>query len=402
MNYRTGNQGFLRQQNLRGIVHHLYENAPISRVDLAKLTGLNKTTVSSLVEELLENKFIRELGADQSTNVGRRSILLDLNPTRGYIVSGEIGANFVDVICTDFKFKILWRHKEPLVKDNQDESLKISFDVLQKAFDFAKEQGNLLGIAVGVHGLLDKNTGTLLFAPTSGWREVSLLEKLKQSFETEIFVDNEANLAALGEQYLGVAQGNSEVLYISIGRGLGGGIVINGQPYNGSTGIAGEFGHLTLFPDGLLCQCGNRGCWETEVSQAALNRQIENSIKNGQTTSLIQKLSTKSQLSVINIVEAAQKGDTTALNALDAVGCNLGIGIASLLNVFNPSLIVLGGELSIAAEYLLPAVHKELKNRSLRWSRENAQIVVARFGSDAAIMGGVASVFQAKLANLRV
>src|SRR5215213_7846140 len=121
-NYRTGNYSHLRHQNLVGIMHHLYENAPISRVDLSRLTKLNKTTVSSLIEELLENEFVREVGIEKTRGVGRNSVLLDLNPNHGYIVSSEIGGNFIHVICPDFSAKILWQHTEPPEKSSWEDA----------------------------------------------------------------------------------------------------------------------------------------------------------------------------------------------------------------------------------------------------------------------------------------
>jgi glucokinase-like ROK family protein len=392
-NYRTGNYSHLRHQNLVGVMHYLYENAPISRVDLSRLTKLNKTTVSSLVDELLENEFILEVGIEKTRGAGRSSVLLDINPAHGYIVSGEVGGNYINVICTDFSARIIWQHKEPLEKAGWADTREQLLEILQRGVDFAKNQGSLLGLALGVHGLFDKETGTLLLAPNSGWQDVPLLSILRERFQTEIFVDNEANLAAIGEQFFGSAKGYSDVLYISLGRGLGGGIVHNGEIYNGETGIAGEFGHITINAEGLLCSCGNYGCWETEVNQAAIVRHL---------TALTTKNSSEADfnLSIADIIEAAERGDRSMLEALNRVGRQLGIGLASLLNTLNPGLIVFGGELSAAADYLLPAARSEMEKRSLKWALKASQMTVARFGSNAAIMGGVGIIFQSVLRKL--
>ena len=375
-------------------MHYLYENAPISRVDLSRLTKLNKTTVSSLVDELLENEFILEVGIEKNKGAGRNSVLLDINPEHGYIVSGEIGGNYINVICTDFSASIIWQHKEPLEKASWEDTREHLLKILKRGVDFAKAQGSLLGLALGVHGLFDKETGTLLLAPNSGWQDVPLLSILRESFHTEIFVDNEANLAAIGEQFFGSAKGHSDVLYISLGRGLGGGIVHNGEIYNGETGIAGEFGHMTLNPYGLLCNCGNYGCWETEVNQAAIIRHL-GEIKTPEPAS-----EDNFNLSIADIIEAAERGDLSMLAALNQVGRQLGIGLASLLNTLNPGLIVFGGELSAAADYLLPAAKSEMEKRSLKWALKASEMTVARFGSNAAIMGGVGIIFQSVLSQL--
>ncbi len=402
--YQTGDQALVRQINLSAILHHLREHAPISRAALAEITGLNKTTVSSLVGELIDNQFVREIGLGSAGSVGRRAMLLKLNPAAGCLVSGEIGVDFISVIAANFAADILWRHQtriDPAM--GQQAIAEQAASLLQQA----REQGlsscrNLLGVAVGVPGLVDLATGTLLFAPNLGWRDVPLRSILQQVFDAPVFVDNEANLAALGEHYFGAARGYEEVLYISVGVGLGGGLVHNGQIYRGVTGVAGELGHMTVDPDGEMCNCGNRGCWETLVSQRALFRHIEQAIQAGQASQLSQMINGDySRLTVPLVAEAARAGDAVALAALDKVGHNLGIGIASLVNALNPELVVFGGILSLTWEFLLPAVTEELKKRTLRWNREATQVVLARHGFDACVMGGLALVLQDTLREPR-
>ncbi|MCD9185027.1 MAG: ROK family transcriptional regulator [Pyrinomonadaceae bacterium] len=397
--YRTGNHGFLRRQNLNGIVQYLYENAPISRIELARLTKLNKTTVSSLIEELIKNNFVKEIGIEKSAGAGRSAVLLGINPQYGFIVSVEIGTDYFYTVCADFSAKIVWKHREAFEASDQEKALQQIFSSIKEAVSFAQQQSGLLGIAVCVHGLIDKERGVLLFAPNSGWRDLPLYEMLKKKFQTEILIDNEANFAALGEQFFGAAVGNGNVLYLSISEGLGGGIVLGGKMYGGARGIAGEFGHLTLFPDGFPCRCGNRGCWETEVSISALHRNIKDEIENNPNTKITAKFSKIEKITVKNAVEAAENGSHIALNSLKKIGRNLGIGLASLLNIFNPDLVVLGGKLSQASDFILPEASKELSARTLSWSLENTRLAVAKFGSDAVIMGGIAAVFQEVLSN---
>lgn len=397
--FQTGNHGFLRRQNLSGIVQYLYENAPISRIELARLTKLNKTTVSSLIEELIRKEFVKEIGIEKSVGAGRNAVLLGINPQYGFIVSVEIGADYFYAVCADFSARIVWKHRETFDNSNQEQTIKLIFSAIKEAVSFAEQQGNLLGIAFCVHGLIDKEKGVLLFSPNSGWRDIPFFEMLKAEFETEILIDNEANFAALGEQFFGAAEGNGDVLYLSISEGLGDGIVLGGKMYGGARGIAGEFGHLTLFPDGIFCRCGNRGCWETEVSISALHRNIKNEIENNSNTKITAKFSEIEKITVENAVESAKNGNQIAINSFEKIGRNLGIGLASLLNIFNPNLIVLGGKLSFASELILPETHKELSARTLSWALENTRVVVAKFGSDAVIMGGIAAVFQKVLNN---
>ncbi len=396
--FRGVNHELMRQQNLSGILHHLHEKAPISRAELAKLIGLNKATVSSLISELIDSQFVYEVGVDSLKRSGRRSVLLKINPARGCIVSGEIGADFVSIICTNFAAEIVWSHRERIRKRTRQASVvERTQSLMKEATEIGRNKcGQVVGVVLGAPGLVDRRTGELLFAPNLGWKNVPLGEMLRQSFSTMAFVDNEANLGALGEQYFGKAKGYDEVLYISAGVGLGGGVVHEGKLMKGSTGFAGEFGHMTMDPRGELCGCGNRGCWETQVSQSALFRHIKESIETG-ASSVLNEMVSRNPLTVPKVVEAARNDDHVALAALKKVGRDLGIGIASLVNALNPRLVVFGGILSLAGEFLLPVAREELRARALRWVESDMQIELSRFGLDSCVMGGVAKVYQSAL-----
>jgi glucokinase-like ROK family protein len=416
--YRTGDQALVRQMNLSVIMHDLRENEPISRAALAEMTGLNKTTVSSLVHELIERRFVEEFGLN-SAGTGRPAMLLRLNPNAGCIVAAEIGVDFVSVIRTDFSAEITWRHREATGRDMGqpailDRVLALLSEATQASFppspkgasapgrDSAVSDVPLLGMAVGVPGLVDEESGTVLFAPNLGWTDVALWSLLRERFDAPIYVDNEANLAALGEYYFGAAQGYKNVLFLSLGVGLGGGIVQDGKLYRGSSGFGGEFGHMTMDPDGLPCNCGNRGCWETQVSSAAVLRTFgqavmgERARRRGDESPYYKR--NPELLTLPMVLDAARGGDAAALQALSEVGRHLGIGVASLVNALNPDLVVLGGRLSAAGEFLLPAVGAELRGRALRWNAEATQVALAEHGADACVMGGVAAVTQAVLA----
>jgi glucokinase-like ROK family protein len=394
--YRTGDQALIRQINLSAILFHLRENAPLSRAALAEITGLNKTTVSSLVGELIKNQFVREVGLE-SGSVGRRAMLLRLNPAAGCVVSGEIGVDFCSVIATDFAAEIIWRHQtriDPAM--GQEAIVEQAVTLLQQAVAQGRSVYPVLwGVAVGLPGLVDQATGRLLFAPNLGWRDVPVRSMLQQALDAPVFVDNEANLAALGECYFGAAQGYEEVLYISAGAGLGGGVVHDGQLCRGVTGVAGELGHMTMDPDGELCSCGNRGCWETLVSQQVLFRRVRQAIEAGRASRLSEAVNGDyGRLTVPMVAEAAQAGDAVARAALARIGHDLGVGMASLVNALNPELVVFGGVLSLAWDFMLPMVREEMQRRALRWNRESAQVVLARHRFDACVMGGVALVLQ--------
>jgi glucokinase-like ROK family protein len=235
----------------------------------------------------------------------------------------------------------------------------------------------------------------LLFAPNLKWRDVPLRKVLSQEFNVPVFVDNDANMAALGERYFGAAQGSEDFVYLSAGVGLGGGIVLDGQLYRGTGGYAGEIGHMTIIGDGPCCNCGNRGCWETLVSQTALINRVRKAIEAGSASRVSQLVKGRlERISIAIIVEAAEEGDKVARQALEETGTYLGIGIANLINAFNPELIIFGGVMSLASDYLLPTIEKTLKERSLTWPWRMARVMASSYGPGACVMGGVALVLH--------
>jgi glucokinase-like ROK family protein len=277
--------------------------------------------------------------------------------------------------------------------------------LLHEAVEHGKTSADkLLGIAVGVPGMVDHSSGTLLFAPNLKWRNVPLLTLLEnESFGVPIYVDNEANMAALGEYYFGAGQGYSEILYLSGNVGLGGGFLSKGQLRRGASGMAAEYGHMTMDPHGELCNCGNYGCWETLVSQNSLYKKIIDATQAGEVNLVAEKIQEQwEQISVEIIVEAAQAGDKVAIRSLEEIGHSLGIGIASLLNALNPEIVVLGGILSIASEFLFPVVNDEIQKRALLWNRESVKVIRAAHGSDACVKGGIATVYQSILSKATI
>jgi glucokinase-like ROK family protein len=401
---QPGDQALVRQINLSLIMHALWTDSPISRARLSQKTKLNKTTVSDLINELNERGFVREIGM-QTSGTGRPATLLTLNPAAGYIVSCEIGVGFVEVLVTDFAPNAIWQIKEPINPGTtQSEIIDRVLALLHEAVKRGKSSADkLLGIAVGIPGMVDHISGNILFAPNLKWRNVPLRALLDaENFGAPIFVDNEANMAALGEHYFGAAQEYSEILYLSGNVGLGGGFLSNGKLRRGASGMAAEYGHMTMDPHGELCNCGNYGCWETLVSQNSLYKKIINAVQSGETSLLTEKVQGQwERLSVEMIVEAAHAGDKVATRSLEEIGHSLGVGIASLLNALNPEIVVLGGILSIASEFLFPVVNEEIQKRALQWNRETVKVVRAAHGSDACAKGGTATVYQSILSQAK-
>lgn len=392
----TADQGLIRKLNTAILLDALRRMAPLSRAELAARTGLNRSTVSAIVNSLLEEGFIQETDL-QSARIGRPGMLLELNPKGGFAVGLELGVDFISVILTDFAAQVQWREK--VASDPDEDQINIldrAAALTQHALDFGLGQGlRPLGIGVGVPGLVDLRQGKLVFAPNLHWNNVPLRLIWSQRFNLPIFVENEANAAALGEYYFGAARGVDNFIYLSAGIGLGSGIVIDGKLFRGSSGYASEVGHMTMDPDGELCGCGKRGCWETQVGPRAVLRRVRKTLESGVSSMLCDMVDADlERITFESVVEAAQMEDPVALRALQEVGERLGVGVANLVNVFNPELIVLGGALNLASSILLPIIERIVLENALPPSCENLRVAPSAHGIDACLMGAVALVLE--------
>jgi glucokinase-like ROK family protein len=404
--YRTGDQNWVRERNLAIALSYLWEaGRPISRTEMVNTSGLNKSTVGSLLAQLQAWSFVKE-GGRSEPRPGRPGMLLDINPDGGRLIGVEIGVGFVSAVVTDMKAEVVWQQKVDVAlaaapsRQHQTRVLESAERLVQAAIAKAVGRHRLLGIGVGVPGLVDHETGTLLFAPNLHWRDVPLRDRWIERFGVPVIVENEANAAALGEQMLGTAKGGDDFIYLSAGVGLGGGLVVHGKLYGGSGGFAGEVGHMTIVPDGPRCNCGNRGCWETLASPTAIIRQVREAIAGGRSPrrALVGDGAPEA-LQMDQVLQAAASGDPVVLEILSEVGRYLGIGIANLINVFNPSLVVMGGVLSLVAPYVLPRAHQEVEARAVAAPRRGVQILVSRFKFDACVMGGVSLILRKILSD---
>lgn len=392
----TADQGLIRKLNTAILLDALRRFAPLSRAELAARTGLNRSSVSIIINSLIEEGLVQETDL-QTSKIGRPGMLLELNPKGGFAIGIELGVDFISVILTDFVASVQWRDQvgsDP--NDDQITILERAADLTQHALDFGLNQGlRPLGIGLGVPGLVDLRQGKLIFAPNLHWNNVPLRLIWSQRFNLPTFVENEANAAALGEYYFGTAQGVDNFIYLSAGIGLGAGIVLDGKLFRGSHGYASEVGHMTVDPNGELCGCGKRGCWETQVGPRAVLRSVRKTIESGVPSTLCDRVEGDlERITFESVVQAASEGDSVTLLALQEVGEKLGIGVANLINIFNPELIVLGGALNRASAILLPIVEEMICDNALPPACENVHVTASAHGIDACLMGAIALVLE--------
>lgn len=371
----------------------------LSRARLAALVGLNRSTVSSIVSELLDMDLVRETELQTSTN-GRPGMLLEINPAGGCAVGIDVNVDFIAVVLADFMSNVVWSKRVESDPTQSQEAILARARVLtQEAIDEGTRLGvRLLGIGVGIPGLVDVDAGTVKFAPNLNWHDVPARKMWRKWFGLPVFLENDANAAALGEYYFGVAQGVRNILYLNGSRGIGGSFVIDGELFRGGNGFAGEVGHMKISSRGELCGCGRRGCWEAVAGQRSVARLIRARLEAGE-ESIIRDM-VKGDLDELNFniaVEAAQKGDNLAVRVLSEVAEYLGLGISNLVNMLNPELVVLGGTLSQAAEIFLPIIEKTVREQAMDEPGSMVRIIPSIYYADACVRGAAALVLDAFL-----
>jgi predicted NBD/HSP70 family sugar kinase len=371
------NQRSVRRHNLGVVLRHVAEHGSRSRAAIAQETGLNKTTVSSLVGELIEFELLRETEIELRGTVGRPAQPVELSGTRVVGLGLEVGVDFLAVRAADLGGAE--RHRAHVAGDNRGRPVDAVLDELaglaQDALRALTAAGLLTaGAAVALPGIVD-SAGRLLIAPNLGWTDVSVPELLAGRLGGPPFplrAENEANLGALAELWEGAGRRLGDFLYVS-GEfaGVGAGIVFGGELFRGAHGFGGELGHVTVDPEGDQCACGNRGCVETRVGLGALLAAAGADPGSG----------------ADELAMSAEAGDRRTLEALAAAGSWLGVGVASSVNLLNPSGIVLGGYLATLAPWLAPGIEQELAARVLSARWDVPKVVTSALGAETAVRG---------------
>jgi len=393
---KVAEQAFVREKNLSSVLRLIQTQSPISRAQLAVITGLNKSTISSLVDELLSKNFVHETGSNSGA-AGRPATWLEINPKAGLIIGVELGVDFVSVAVSDLMGNIHWRRKEDTdPTEDQDKMIKQTLQIVKEAMTAnTKKGGRFWGLGLSTPGTVDLKEGLLIFAPNLHWHNVPFRKIFHEQTKLDIFIENDANAAAIAEHLFGAAQHNRDFLFVFAGVGIGGGLFLNGKLYRGKNGFAGEIGHFPIMaePSQILCHCGNYGCWETYANQYSIIQRTQTRLemKNG---SIIPTLMAEQNIpiSIPLIKQAADSGDQAAIDVFTEAGYAMGQGFAGLINIFNPEKIILGGPLSIAGDYLLPAIKETVANHSMPEFDQQTEVVLSTFGPDASLIGAIAIV----------
>jgi predicted NBD/HSP70 family sugar kinase len=373
----------VRRANLATIVRELHEAGPLSRSQLVARTGLTRSTIRMLTGELVAAGLVTQQRGAPLGTPGRPSPLVRPDPGRTAVLALEIAVDSLAVAVVGLGGVVTAAERvdRPRGHLSVDETVA---DLAALAGQVrARGPDCLIGVGVAVVGVVRRADGFVSMAPNLGWRDVPLGERLARALGigVAIAVGNEADLGALAELRRGAARGAEDVLFISGEVGVGGGVIVDGRPLTGAAGYGGEVGHLPINPGGAACRCGSVGCWETEIGEGALLARAGRSPAGG-------------RAAVDAVLEEAAAGSPAALEALDSVGRWLGVGVAGLVNVFNPRLVVLGGLFGRIHPFVARTLENVLDRRALPAPRQLVRIVPAELGVDAPLLGAAELAFE--------
>jgi glucokinase-like ROK family protein len=366
-----------------------------SRSELVARTGLGRAVVTQRVAELIERGLVLE-GAPGISSGGRPPRQLTFHASAGHVLVADLGATSIDVAVTSLDGAILAHRDEPADIAAGPESCLTRVDELWAELLSSTRNlpGRLWGIGVGVPGPVEFRSGRPISPPIMpGWDDYPIRERFSARYEAPVWVDNDVNLLAMGEWRSGVAVGHDNVVVVKIGTGIGAGIISDGRLHRGAQGSAGDVGHIQVTDEpGVACRCGNSGCLEALAGGAALARDGETAARTGQSERLRKALDLHGVVTAADVARAASFGDPVALALVQEAGRRVGQMLASVVNFFNPSLVVIGGGVAQSGDGLLAAVRETVYRRSLPLATRELLIQRSSLGGLAGVIGASATV----------
>ncbi|MFZ3473576.1 ROK family transcriptional regulator [Streptomyces sp. 4.24] len=375
-----GSQSSLHRANLERVVRAVRLAGSLTQAEIARSTGLSPATVSNIVREL------KEAGTVEVTDTsagGRRARSVSLSGDAGIVIGVDFGHTHLRVAVGNLAHQVLAEEAEPL---DVDASWVEGFDRAESLVGrliagIGVGRDKVIGVGLGVPGPIDVESGTLgSTAILPGWAGINPRQELSRRLGVPVYVDNDANLGALGELVWGSGRGVKDLAYIKVASGVGAGLVINGQIYRGPGGTAGEIGHITLDESGPVCRCGNRGCLETFAAARYVLPLLQSS--HGP------------ELTMERVVELAREGDPGCRRVITDVGRHIGSGVASLCNLLNPSRVVLGGSLADAGELVLAPIRESVGRYAIPSAARQLSVLTGSLGGRAEVLGALALVLS--------
>ena len=382
LNNIDGKNAVLKQKILGLCIN----DGDFSLADLSKELGTSIPTTTKLVEELLSDGLLEDRGK-QGTNGGRRPSIFGLNPAAGYFVGVDIRRKYINFTVTDFKGTVLGYYERlPFAVQNSEES----FIDLCKFIKASLSENNIdcdkvLAYGFNLTGRVNNETG-YCFSYFIG-EDKPIATVLEKILERPVTIDNDSRAMTYGEYIGGVAKSEKNMLFLNVAWGLGMGMIVDGHLSYGKSGFSGEIGHFPLLENNQVCHCGKTGCLETGASGSAVHRIFMDKLKEGRASSLSEKYANGEIIHIEDIIEAVKEEDVLAIEVVEEIGTVLGRAIAGLINIFNPELIVIGGNMATAKDYLLLPIKSAVQKHSLNIINSDTKIKLSKLGKKAGSIG---------------
>ncbi len=359
-------------------------NATIA--ELGKELNLSVPKITSLINELMQDGLVMDYGKINSTG-GRKPNLYGLAPDSGFFLGIDVKKYSINIGLTDFKNKLVSSFEQFSYRlSNDQESLDTLCQIIDKFInDLSIPREKILGIGINLSGRINNATGYSY--SFFNFHEDPLSKIIESQLGISVFLENDSRAMAYGEFCSGVVKNERDVLFLNLDYGIGMGIMINSQLYYGKSGYSGEFGHIPIFQNEIICKCGKKGCLETEASGWALIEMAKESILAGTSTLLTQKVKNIDDLRLEDIIDAVQQDDVMCIELINKIGENVGRGVAMLINTFNPELVIIGGSLSSTEEFILLPIKSAIKKYSLSLVNNDTQLKLSKLGEQAGVIG---------------
>ncbi|HSA49549.1 MAG TPA: ROK family protein [Yinghuangia sp.] len=378
----------IRRQNLGALLRRVHVLGPVSRAQLTAGMGLNRSTIGALTTDLTEAGLVLEELPRGTAGRGRPSLVVRARSRRVYVLAFGVGVDRLVAARVGLGGVILDRREieRPGGHFGVDETVERLAGFAARLTESAEPEARCVGAAASLPAMVARDSGELRYGPNIGWGTVPFGARLSDAAGRPVAVGNDGALGALGEHTRGAAVGLDDVVYLHGDVGIGGGVIAGGRPLTGAEGFAAEVGHMVVNPDGRPCPCGSYGCWETEIGEEALLRGVG-------------RAGTPGREAVHSAVDAAARGDKDAEEGLRQVGDWLGIGVANLVNLLNPRIVVFGGTLRTVYPATAAQVRSRINRTTLPTHREHLRLRTALLGDDAPLHGAAELAFAELFEN---
>lgn len=391
---RTGDLKLIQELNRSIILDTIRQYGPISRSEIAKRNKLSPTTVTSAVGELIRDALVCEVGVGES-NGGRKPILVQFSPDSRFLIGISLSGSKLTIAQMNLEARVRKKETHPLKLQQGESVLRFLLDTIERFLAQVGSLDNCVGISIVTQGIVDAATGVIRYNPKLRLRDAPVKEMVEQRFQLKTWVDNDTNAYLLAEKTLEQFRHYQNMLYVTIGDGLGASLLMDGAIYRGYKGGAGEFGHTTIDRAGMRCDCGNIGCLENYVSWPAIYSKLLSALAKGKASSIMELV--EGDISRINAKIfrlALTEKDALAISILEETASYLAAGMVNLIHLFNPEVIILGGEIAFENELLIEKVREYVSEYAHGILTEELELRPNSLGEDVEVVGAAAILLQ--------